>query len=122
MQLFDLASRHRAWLGDRQSVVAQNIANANTPGYKARAMPEFERALGSAGLAPSATHQMHLAGSGRSAVHTTEAAEPRSVTHSGNSVDVESELVTAGEVNRGYALNVSVVKTFRRMMTAAVKS
>ena len=32
--LFDLAERRLAWADRRQAVLAQNIANANTPGYK----------------------------------------------------------------------------------------
>ncbi len=32
--VFDLAARQASWLLARQRVVAQNVANANTPGYK----------------------------------------------------------------------------------------
>ena len=33
--LFDLAERRLAWTDQRRGVLAQNIANANTPGYQA---------------------------------------------------------------------------------------
>src|SRR5262249_23723863 len=39
--LFDLAERRLAWATRRQSVLAQNIANANTPGYKPHDLRPF---------------------------------------------------------------------------------
>jgi flagellar basal-body rod protein FlgB len=122
MHLFELAAQHRSWLGLRQTTVAQNIANANTPGYKARVAPDFDKALTSMEVAPATTHAAHFAPAGRQAAGAVEAAEPSAVTHSGNSVDLEHELLTAGETNRSYALNVSVVKTFRRMLMAGLRS
>ena len=43
------------------------------------------------------------------------------VTHSGNSVSMEQELIKAGEVNRAFRLNTSVAKAFHRMMLASAK-
>ena len=34
--LFELASSQARWLELRQSTIATNVANANTPGFKAR--------------------------------------------------------------------------------------
>ena len=43
--IFDLAARQESWLLARQRVVAQNSANANTPGYKALDIKPFEATL-----------------------------------------------------------------------------
>ena len=43
------------------------------------------------------------------------------IIHSGNSVSLEQEMIKAGEVNRAYALNTSVVKAFHRMLLASAK-
>jgi flagellar basal-body rod protein FlgB len=43
------------------------------------------------------------------------------VTHSGNSVSIEQELINAGEVNRAYRLNTSIAKAFHRMILASAK-
>jgi flagellar basal-body rod protein FlgB len=122
MNLFVLATQHRSWLGLRQAAVAQNIANANTPGYKAHGVLEFGRALKLEAVVPAATHQAHFSGEGQKIARSLEAAEPDGVTHSGNSVVVERELLAAGEINRSYALNVSVVKTFHRLLMASVRT
>ena len=42
--LFDLADKRLAWVDHRQEVLAQNIANANTPGWLARDLAPFARA------------------------------------------------------------------------------
>jgi flagellar basal-body rod protein FlgB len=44
IHLFDLASQQARWLSARHIAVASNIANANTPGYKAADVPPFETA------------------------------------------------------------------------------
>jgi flagellar basal-body rod protein FlgB len=45
IQLFELASKQSHWLTVRQSVVAGNIANANTPGYATREVAAFEAVI-----------------------------------------------------------------------------
>src|SRR4051812_31700861 len=43
--IFALAKKRLAWIGQRQSILAQNIANANTPGYAARDVKPFSEVL-----------------------------------------------------------------------------
>lgn len=42
---FQMASRRMEWLSGRQEVVAQNIANANTPGYAGQDVQPFDEFL-----------------------------------------------------------------------------
>ena len=54
--------------GERARILAHNIANADTPGYRARDF-DFARHMGREGavpLRPTATHPGHLGGAGRS--------------------------------------------------------
>ena len=60
MQLFDLAFRQNEWLAQRQSVISSNIANANTPGYKAKDVESFDDAM-SKSVPMAATDPQHLA-------------------------------------------------------------
>ncbi|HPG88786.1 MAG TPA: flagellar basal body protein, partial [Hyphomicrobium sp.] len=63
MALFNLAMRQNEWLSQRQSVLANNIANANTPGFKARDIEKFDAVMdGMSSLA--ATNPSHFGGSG----------------------------------------------------------
>lgn len=122
MQLFDIAQRHRSWLALRQSVVAENIANANTPGYGAQKVTDFAAMLDVGAVKLGATHASHISATNGRDPAVAEEAEPSAVTHSGNSVEVEKELLAAGEVRGGYALNVSVVKAFNRMLQTVTRS
>jgi flagellar basal-body rod protein FlgB len=120
--LFDLASQQARWLATRQAKIAENVSNANTPGFKASDVAPFEEVFSDASLRMAATNPGHLGldplASDAVAVKESNAWE---VTHSGNSVSLEKEMIKAGEVNRTYSLNTSVVKAFNQMLMASVK-
>lgn len=122
IHLFEVASRANHWLTVRQSTIAQNVANANTPGFKAQDVKPFESTLETMSLAMTSTRAMHMtpavSADARTEVAPNEAGE---VLHSGNTVNLESEMSKASEVNRAYALNTSVLKAFHRMLMASSK-
>lgn len=93
--LFRLAERRLAWVDRRQQVLAQNIANASTPGYQARDVPPFEAALaGHAGPGEGSglvrTDPAHIVGTGAGIagrkLHSSGKAPD------GNRVSVEEQL------------------------------
>jgi flagellar basal-body rod protein FlgB len=122
IHLFDVASRANHWLTVRQSTIAQNVANANTPGFKAQDVKPFESTLQTMSLAMAGTRGAHMTQAespdARAEIAPGEGGE---VLHSGNSVNLESEMSKASEVNRAYALNTSVLKAFHRMLMASSK-
>lgn len=52
--LFGLAERRLAWVDQSERVRAENIANADTPGYAREKMPSFSASLDQAASLPSA--------------------------------------------------------------------
>jgi flagellar basal-body rod protein FlgB len=123
IHLFDVVARHNQWLSVRQSTIASNIANANTPGYKSLDVEPFEKVLESTRLAMNATHAGHMTdGSTKAAGVDIRESEPWETTHSGNSVSLEQELINAGDVNRAYRLNTGIAKAFHRMLLASAKA
>lgn len=120
--LLDLASRKSGWLAARQATVASNIANANTPGYKAKDVAAFSEVLNTTRLSLVSTNSGHLQVDGPNAI---DEARPTSgawdVTETGNSVGVEEELLKAGEVNRDYSLTTNIIKSFHSMLMSVVK-
>lgn len=122
VHLFALASQHAQWLSVRQSAISENIANANTPGYKAVDTKPFEAALEQTRLAMAQTEPRHMDFSAtRFPVTDVQPEQTWEVVHSGNTVSLEQELLKAGEVRGAYALNTSVVKAFHRMLLASTK-
>ncbi|KQS91239.1 MULTISPECIES: flagellar basal body rod protein FlgB [unclassified Rhizobium] len=122
IQLFDLASRQAQWLAVRQNVVAGNIANANTPHYAAKDVKPFQSVMQETGFQMAATNPAHFTQSPMAAqVTETSMIDDAQVEQSGNSVQLESELMKTGEIKRDYELNTGLVKAFHRMMLMTVR-
>ena len=60
IQLMNLAVQKADWLSVRQSILAQNVANANTPSYKAKDIVPFESFLDSAQLTMATSNERHI--------------------------------------------------------------
>ena len=126
IQLFDLASRQAEWLQARQEVVAGNIANANTPKYRAKDVTPFQAVLDNQNISMARTNPAHISGndlssSGDINVEEAPLAQEIGVQESGNTVGLEDELAKAGDIKRQYSLNTALVSSFHRMMLMTVK-
>ncbi|WP_283195413.1 flagellar basal body rod protein FlgB [Rhizobium sp. AN80A] len=127
IQLFDLASRQAEWLTIRQEVVAGNIANANTPKYRAQDITPFQAVLDRSDITMARTNAAHLSGNNLNTkndinVRDAELNQEMGVQESGNTVGLAKELSKSGEIKRQYELNTSLVGSFNRMMLMTVKS
>ncbi|MCA3561417.1 MAG: flagellar basal body rod protein FlgB [Aestuariivirga sp.] len=123
MYLFDLASRHMTWLSERQAVTASNIANADTPGYRAQGVGSFSAYLDGPSVQMAATSPLHMMlppDEARSAGR--DAGKSWASSHSGNNVSVEQELMTASSSNRMMGIDAGLVRSFHRMLLASVKA
>ena len=123
IHLFDLASQHNSWLTMRQTVLANNVANVNTPGYRALDLQPFDAVLQSTQLQMAATRAGHMLPDASASAPSTEVEGEDSwdVYHSGSNVSLEQELIKAGEVNRAYSMNTGVVKAFHRMLMSTTR-
>lgn len=120
--LFDLASQHARHLATRQATIAGNVANANTPGYKARDVMPFAQVLARTGLDMASTATSHMETQGnRIPVREAKSAETWEVLQSSSAVSLEQEMLKAGDVSRQHNLDTAVVKSFHRMLMAAVR-
>lgn len=123
IHLFALASQHNDWLSTRQTLMAGNIANANTPRYRALDLRPFESVLESTRLEMAVTEAGHMMSNQAAGAASTEVQGEDSwdVYHSSNNVSLEQELLKAAEVNRAYSLNVNVLKAFHRMLSSSAR-
>lgn len=112
LQLFRTAQALAAHAGTRQAVVSANIANADTPGYRARTVAPFSAAVAQAGggSAPRATRAGHLIGatSGQPVRIAADDAAPASP--NGNSVTIELEMLKAVEAKRAHDRALAVYR------------
>ena len=123
IHLFDLAARQERWLSVSQSVISGNVANANTPGFKAQTVTPFADVLQQTRLQLASANPAHL-GLDAAGVQpvTVKDEDPWEVTDSGNSVSLEQEMIKASDVNRSFSLNTQLVKAFHGMLMASVRS
>ena len=99
VNLFDLAAKQSQWLAVRQSAIASNIANVNTPGYTAGDVEPFEKVLDRTAVSLNATQAGHLGTAATNAGFTVKPEETTgSIMPSKNTVVLENELMKAGEV------------------------
>jgi flagellar basal-body rod protein FlgB len=121
MQLFDLAYRQNEWLAQRQSVISSNIANANTPGYKAKDVESFDAVMRSS-LPLASTDGQHFGGADANTVGSQDNGDGQAeVLVSGNDVNMEQEFLKSNDVMRSYSLNTQIMKTFDRMLQSVTK-
>lgn len=121
--LFDLSFSHARWAQARQATIGGNIANADTPGYRARDIEPFKSALDRFALEMAATHPTHIAVDHREVrVGDEEEAETWEISHSGNSVGIEEELMKASRTARAHQLDMSIARSFHQMILSSVRS
>ncbi|ATN33022.1 flagellar basal-body rod protein FlgB [Rhizobium sp. ACO-34A] len=126
IQLFDLASRQAQWLSVRQEVVATNIANANTPKFRAKDVTPFDSELksASAGMAMARTQPGHMEasviGNGKVEIDEPEVNNEIGTQESGNTVALSTEVAKMGEVKRQFELNTQLIRAMQNMMLTAV--
>jgi flagellar basal-body rod protein FlgB len=110
------------WQQTRQKLIAENVANADTPGFRPSDLkqPAGGRA-GGLTLSMAHTSPMHLTGAGFGASSEDVATAGRYETQpSGNGVNLETEMVKAAENQADYQLATSLYqKSLAMLRTAA---
>ena len=118
--LFRLAEQKLAWVGRRQELLAQNVANASTPGYRPRDLPPFAQALAHAGPAASLaqTNPMHLAGN--SSAQSALSVRPRERSPDGNGVSMEDQLTKVADTAGTQELVTKLYRKYHGMFRTAL--
>lgn len=100
------------WSQARQSLIAENVANADMPGFRPRdlAALRFDRAAGTAATGLTVTAPGHIAPAGARADAglETRRAKGFEVVPSGNGVNLEDEMMKAGDNQADYQLAASL--------------
>jgi flagellar basal-body rod protein FlgB len=123
LAVFSLASQRASWLAAREATIASNVANANTPGYKAQDVTPFASVLARLQLKMTATEPGHMQPASLEGSKTrVKPSDSWDVVYSGNSVNLEQEMLKAGEIGSAHALDVGVVRSFHQMLINTVKS
>jgi len=117
--LFKLADRKLAWIDQRQQVLAQNIANADTPGFRAHDLRPFAALLATPPVTLAAAEGNSLAPpalAGASAAVTDQGE----VAPDGNGVVLDRELMKVADTDTAQTLTLQVMKTYLGMFRTAI--
>ena len=120
--LLGLIVSKMGYLNQRQSVLAENVANANTPGYKAKdlAPMTFGNALQQVSM--TTTDPRDIVPAGMSGVNAqTMNAQSFETLPSGNSVDLEQQMMQVSETSVNYQLMTSIYNQISSWFRIAVK-
>ena len=122
VNLFDLAAQQARWLAVRQSVIAGNIANVNTPGYHSVDVKPFSAVLDNTQVRMKATQPGHFGAMDAADETAALRQDDSELVPSDNSVQLEDQLMKASDVRRAFDLNTAIVKAFHQMFTMTTKS
>ena len=101
LEIFQMAGAMASHAASRQSMVAQNIAQADTPGYKARDLASFADTYKdqAGGMQIRATRAGHLMGSAAYSSTPRVIAGSGSESPNGNNVSLEGEMMKSTEIS-----------------------
>ncbi|MCR4378523.1 MAG: flagellar basal body protein [Rhodospirillales bacterium] len=128
LTLFGLMKGQLGWLGRRQEVLAQNVANSDTPGYKPSDLKAFDfpdmvkRQQMDQGRGLSTTSPMHFAGTRAqtSPFAEVEDAAPYETSPNGNAVVLEEQMAKLGETQLQHRLTTELYRKHIGLIRIAI--
>ena len=122
LEVFSMSSAMAVHAGQRQAVISQNVANADTPNYVAKDIPDFRATYRTdpMSLSQRATRVGHLHGSmaGSREVEAFEAGEEAAP--NGNAVSLELEMLKSVEAKRQHDRALAIYKSALSVLRTAV--
>lgn len=126
--LFAAIGAKMDYLNQRQTVIAQNIANADTPGYIAKDLEEVDfKALVSKltkqnSIQPMATNSSHISAATQAVDPSADAQDTAyEVSPSGNAVVMEEQIIKSSQTVTDYNLMVNLMRRNVSMVRMAVQ-
>lgn len=132
LPIFTMLKQRMNWLAERQQVLAQNVANANTPGYIARDLQEldFGKMVKNDGvaLAPVATNASHIGrqvagqGLGEAKGGVIMSSPDTETVPGGNSVVLEDQMIKVADTQSSYEMVTGLYAKSLGLLRMAVSS
>ncbi|NSX54679.1 FlgB family protein [Parasulfitobacter algicola] len=123
LKVFQMAHAMASHASQRQNVTARNIANADTPGYKARDVAPFTDVYRApdqftAQKATRAGHMTDDRSPGKTRI--TLAADQSNMSPSGNSVSLEAEMLKSVDNQRQHDRAIMIYKSSLDVLRSAI--
>lgn len=124
--LFSGLKQRMAWLSQRQKVLAANIANADTPGYRPRDLrpQSFESLVDAARsrIVPAITDPQHLRGAATAdgAPRASEQRQTFETAPAGNAVVIEEQMAKVNETTLSHRLTSELYRKHIGLLKLAI--
>ena len=121
--LLNVLTGKMAYLSQRQAVLAQNVANANTPGFIAKDLAPFTftDALKQASSGMKVTNPNHILPSSMAGVNAdSKKAQSFETLPDGNSVDLEQQMMKVSQTATDYQSVMAIYKKFMGLFSVVI--
>ena len=123
LDVFRMSSAMAKHAGERQALISQNVANADTPDYKARDLPEFKSVfMPEAGGAQRATRAGHLHGVSADGMVMSPEEIRDEASLNGNQVSLETEMLKSVSAQRDHDRALAIYKSSLSVLRTAIRS
>ena len=121
LELTRMAQALAAHAGSRMAVIARNVSHADTPGYRARDLPDFAATYAADhGGGLRSTRPGHLGAATGAAPEPQPVARPGTESPNGNSVSLETEMVRAAETRQQHDMALAIYRATSGVIRASL--
>lgn len=123
LNVFQTAQASAVHAGKRQAIIAQNVANADTPGYKARDLAPFDQLVSgmSTGSGMRASRANHLNGNSTDGLKWETVTPISAADPNGNSVSIEKEMLKSVEIKRQHDRALAIYKSSLNILRTSLE-
>jgi flagellar basal-body rod protein FlgB len=122
LPLLGMLRTRMAWLNQRQNLLSENVANADTPGYVARDLTplDFADALGRGGPSLAVTNSRHIAIARHGSVSGEQASPDVEYSPNGNAVSLEQEMIKVSQTQAQFQAAANLYAKAMTLMKTAI--
>jgi flagellar basal-body rod protein FlgB len=124
LSLLNVASQKMEYLSNRQKVISENVANADTPGYKAKETASFKDFLNASDrtVGTFVTNEKHITKNPTRGLQVENDKNAWGANPNGNTVSLEQQSIKSAGVRGGYDMAANLYKkSFNLYFTAIGK-
>lgn len=125
--IFKMSHAMAVHAGQKQAVAAENVANSDTPGFKARDIAPFASTYVtssqvSVSLEQKATRTGHLNGASGSVMPQISTDETATASPNGNTVSLEAEMLKSLSAKRQHDRALAIYKSAMTILRTSISS
>lgn len=124
LDIFKMSSAMAKHAGQRQAIVAQNVANADTPGYRGRDTVDFKTAyMPTQGAGSSrATRMGHMHGTVEGTARSGTVEVRNQASPNGNQISLETEMLKSVGAKRQHDRALAIYKSSLNVLRSSMRT